>query len=367
MNAPQRRLNDSRSGGERRARRERREREAAGMRFPSWTEQKVQFLTRYLFMVLGVLFFNFSGDFTPRWMSLQAINAVLALYLVVNTAGLLHARHHPVSPPRYRLAMWVDIAMTSFAMLNDPYDIPPSLLVFIMVVLGNGMRYGMRLFGEALTGSFAGAMVVLTLRSAGLTPGVMFLNLFGGIILVYAYILMSRIESSRRQLEQSSTVDALTGLMNRRALFDAAEGIFRKLNGSGRLTVMFADLDKFKAVNDTHGHARGDEVLKQFSNIVRDSIRDADIAARYGGDEFVLILTDTPLAQAQQVAERIQAGVADWAQANGLDVSVTIGMGEAPLHGDDLATLLERVDQALYRSKLSGSCGGVQCVDLTLD
>ena len=228
------------------------------MRFPGWKEQSVQFLTRYLFVVLGVLFFNFSGDFTPRWMSLQAINAVFALYLVVNTACLLHARRHPVSPTRYRLAMWVDIALVSFCMLNDPYEIPPSLLVFIMVVLGNGMRYGMRLFGEALTGSFAGAMVVLTLRSAGLTPGVMFLNLFGGIILVYAYILMSRIESSRRQLEQSSTVDALTGLMNRRALFEAAEGIFRKLNGSGRLTVMFADLDKFKAVNDTHGHAKGD-------------------------------------------------------------------------------------------------------------
>jgi diguanylate cyclase (GGDEF)-like protein len=367
MKEPQRRSNDSRTGGERRARRERREQEAAGMRFPTWKEQSVQFLTRYLFVVLGVLFFNFSGDFTPRWMSLQAINAAFALYLVVNTACLLHARRHPVSPARYRLAMWVDIALVSFSMLNDPYDIPPSLLVFIMVVLGNGMRYGMRLFGEALTGCFAGAMLVLTLRSAGLTPGVMFLNLFGGIILIYAYILMSRIESSRRQLEQSSTVDGLTGLMNRRALFEAAEGIFRKLGGSGRLTVMFADLDKFKAVNDTHGHARGDEVLKQFSNIVRDSIRDADIAARYGGDEFVLVLTDTPLDLARQVAERIQAGVADWAQANGLDVSVTIGMGEAPTHGDSLATLLERVDQALYRSKLSGSCGGVQCVDLALD
>jgi diguanylate cyclase (GGDEF)-like protein len=337
------------------------------MRFPTWKEQSVQFLTRYLFVVLGVTFFNFSGDFVPRWMSLQAINAAFALYLVINTACLLHARRHPISPARYRLAMWVDIALVSFAMLNDPYDIPPSLLVFIMVVLGNGMRYGMRLFGEALTGSFAGAMVVLTLRSAGLTPGVMFLNLFGGIILVYAYILMSRIESSRRQLEQSSTVDALTGLKNRRALFEAAEDIFRRLNGSGRLTVMFADLDKFKAVNDTHGHARGDQVLKQFSNIVRDSIRGADIAARYGGDEFVLILRDTPLQQAQQVAKRLQAGVADWAASNQLDISVTIGMGEAPIHGDSLATLLERVDQALYRSKLSGSCGGVQCVDLTLD
>ena len=367
MKAPQRRSNDSRSGGERRARLERREQQAADMRFPSWEEQKVQFLTRYLFMVLGVLFFNFSGDFVPHWMSLQAINAGLALYFVVNTAGLLHARQHPVSPARYRLAMWVDIAMTSFAMLNDPYNIPPSLLVFIMVVLGNGMRYGMRLFGEALTGSFAGAMVVLSLRNAGFTPGVMFLNLFGGIILVYAYILMSRIESSRRQLEQNSRVDGLTGLMNRRALFEATDGLFRKLSGSGRLTVMFADLDKFKAVNDTHGHAKGDEVLKQFSHIVRDSIRDADIAARYGGDEFVLVLTDTPLDQARQVAERIRAGVAAWSQSNQLDVSVSIGMGEAPTHGNSLATLLERVDLALYRSKLSGSCGGVQCVDLALD
>jgi diguanylate cyclase (GGDEF)-like protein len=247
--------------------------------------------------------------------------------------------------------------------VHDPYDIPPSLLVFIMVVLGNGMRYGMRLFGEALTGSFAGAMLALSLRSVdgaqGMTPGVMFLNLFGGIILIYAYILMSRIEASRLKLEEQSSVDTLTGLMNRRALFENAQPLFDRLDGDKTLAMMFADLDKFKAVNDTYGHAAGDEVLKEFAGILRDCMRGSDIAARFGGDEFVLLLPDTSLAEARVVAERLRAQTAAWSQLNKIDVSVTIGVGEAPTHGRDLATLLDEVDRAMYRSKSDPNCIGV--------
>ena len=81
----------------------------------------------------------------------------------------MHARRHQIYPLRYHLAMWVDIAITAISVLNDPYTIPPSLLVFIMVVLGNGMRYGMRLFAEALLGCFGAAMLVL--NPAWLTQG----------------------------------------------------------------------------------------------------------------------------------------------------------------------------------------------------
>jgi diguanylate cyclase (GGDEF)-like protein len=259
--------------------------------------------------------------------------------------------------------MWIDVVMVSVCVLHDPYDIPPSLLAFIMVVLGNGMRYGMRLFGEALTGSFAGAMIALSLRAAGnaagITPGVMFLNLFGGIILIYAYILMSRIEASRQRLEEQSSVDTLTGLMNRRALFEAAHPLFDRLEGDSRLVVMFADLNKFKLINDTYGHATGDEVLRQFSGILRDCMRNSDIAARFGGDEFVVLLSDTSLEEARKVAERLRAQTAAWAERSQLDLGVTIGMGEAPTHGRDIETLLEQVDRAMYRSKADPNCIGV--------
>lgn len=363
MHLPKRRASDGRQAAERRSHNRRRHGEWSGyMRFPGWPEQKVQFLTRYLFLALGIVFFNFSSEFKVVWLTLPQLNAVFAGYFIINSIAFAHARVYPDSAMRYRTAMWVDVVLVSLCVVHDPYEIPPSLLVFIMVVLGNGMRYGMRLFGEALTGSFAGAMLALSLRNVGsaegLTPGVMFLNLFGGIILIYAYVLMSRIEASRQRLEEQSSVDTLTGLMNRRALFENAQPLFDRLGSDKTLVVMFADLDKFKAVNDTYGHAAGDEALKQFAVILRDCMRGSDIAARFGGDEFVLLLPDTCLAEAKNVVERLRAQTAAWSARSKIDVSVSIGMGEAPVDGRDLPTLLHRVDQAMYRSKSDPDCMG---------
>lgn len=370
MKTPHRRATDRRRGAtDRRSWSGRRsyEHRAEPPNHPSWNEQVVQFVTRYLFFGLGLVFFNFTIHFTPLWMPLHQINIVYGVYFVCNTTLFLHARRHPYSPSRYRLAMWLDIAMVSISLLNDPYDIPPSALVYIMVVLGNGMRYGMRLFAEALAGCFGSAMVILSLRYLGaihqFSAGVVFLNLFGAIILVYAYILMSRIEVSRRKLEQSSNIDTLTGLFNRRALFERAEHLFRRTERSGHpLVVMFADMDKFKDVNDTHGHAMGDRVLQRFAEVLRKSIRAGDLAARHGGDEFVMLLVDTDLSQAEHVARRIQDEIAGEAQRLGVDCSITIGMGEAPLHGTTLSELLERVDAALYHSKGKHGRAGIMAV-----
>lgn len=368
---PHRRLSDRGMRWERRTWFDRRNREAwlGKIRFPSLQEQSIQFITRYLFAVLGITFFNYSDIFTEQWLTLPQVNAIFILYVLINTANFIHAWRQPNSVVRYRLTMWIDILVVGMAVLNDPYGIPPSLLAFIMVVLGNGMRYGMRLFGEALTGCLAAGMIALSIRAMGssfeMSLGVMFLNLFGAIILIYAYILMSRIEMSRRQLEQSSRLDTLTGLINRGALLEMAESLFNNIaRNGGTLVVMFADLDKFKVVNDTHGHTVGDRVLQQIAQILNDAIRGADIAARYGGDEFVLMLADTDMERALEIAKRIQTRVAAWSELNRLDISITIGLGEAPTHGSNFAALLECVDKALYKSKSYGSAGGIQCVGL---
>lgn len=362
----QRRARDLPRGNERRSRQDRRSRHRDDFlaRAPAWPEQMIQYLTRYLFVALGILFFNFTQGISPVWLTPLQLNGAYAVYIVINTALFWHASQRHVSPRRYRMAMWVDIVITSISVLNDPYAIPPSLLVFIMVVLGNGMRYGMRLFREALVGCFAAAMLVLSLRyasdSTNVSPGLVFLNLFGGIILLYAYILMGRIEHSRAQLEQHSRIDTLTGLMNRRGLLETADYLFGQLQRDhDRLVVMFADLDKFKLINDTHGHAMGDEVLKRFARILRNSLRNSDIAARLGGDEFVLILTDTDAEQAEGVAQRIQEQVAECSATHQLECSVTIGLGEAPTHGNTLADLLAQVDRALYHAKAREGGGGI--------
>ncbi len=336
----------------------------AGYRYPPWQEQKIQFLTRYVFVLLGFLFFNAVEGIEPAHWSLPQLNTVLGLYLVCNTLLYLHARQHNFHTRRFHLAMWIDIIATAICVLNDPYPIPPSLLVFIMVVLGNGMRYGMRLFAESLLGCFAATMLVLSTRylidGATLSPGLIFLNLFGGIILIYAYILMGRIERNQRELELRSNLDILTGLLNRRALLEVVNTMFQRLQRNQRkFALLFADLDKFKAVNDELGHATGDLVLKNFAEIIRRSIRSTDIAARFGGDEFVILLEDTRLEDAECVATRIQQRVSHWSNNNSVDFSVTFGLGEAPTHGDNFHSLLEQVDQALYHSKKAHTGGGL--------
>ena len=314
--------------------------------------------------MIGIGFFNFTTGIAPTLWSIEQVNLAYAAYFLIQSALFAHAAKQHICPTRYHLAMWIDIAIASISVLNDPYPIPPSLLVYIMIVLGNGMRYGMRLFAESLIGCLAAAMLVVVLRyvlnGAGITPGLVFLNLFGGIILVYSYVLMGRIERSRNELEQHSNIDTLTGLLNRRALQDAVAAMFQRIQCSDQTFVLlFADLDKFKEVNDRLGHAAGDRVLKEFANIVRRTIREPDIAARFGGDEFVIILDNTTLENARRIAERIQTRVARWASDNEIDFSVTFGLGEAPTHGESFTLLLEQVDQALYHSKSTHTGGGL--------
>jgi diguanylate cyclase (GGDEF)-like protein len=155
----------------------------------------------------------------------------------------------------------------------------------------------------------------------------------------------------------------LTGLLNRRALFETGELLINKITGAGgRLAVMFADMDKFKSINDTYGHGVGDQVLRELGAILRDSVRSVDVVARYGGDEFVLLLSETSLDDAEIIARRIQERVDACAKERGLDYSVTIGLGEAPDDGATLDAILESVDQALYQCKSENGGGGVRRV-----
>ena len=366
-NLHQRRFSDNEVRTDRRHHIDRRigsERSSGGYRYPSWQEQKTQFLTRFIFLLLGIGFFNLTDGIAPTLWSIEQLNTAYAVYFLIQTILFFHAAKHQISPRRYHIAMWVDIAIASISVINDPYPIPPSLLVYIMVVLGNGMRYGMRLFAESLIGCLSAAVIVLALRyllsGAEISPGLVFLNLFGGIILVYSYVLMGRIERSRNELEQSSSVDTLTGLLNRRALQEVANAMFTRLQSSQqKFVLLFADLDKFKDVNDELGHAAGDLVLREFARIVRNSIREPDVAARFGGDEFVIMLEDATLDHAQLIVERIQKQVVHWADENEIDFSVTFGLGEAPTHGDSFTRLLEQVDQALYHSKSAHTGGGL--------
>jgi diguanylate cyclase (GGDEF)-like protein len=337
-------------------------------RTPAWEEQRSQHLTRYLFCALALVYFNYGepsriGAGFDAWL----VNGTLLFFGAFITASFLHARRRLYSPLRWRLAMAVDLVATSFAVLVDQLVFSPGYLAFLMVILGNGMRYGLRLFAEAVVGSFLCVVVVLSHRlpqyTGGLSVSSVFYVLFFIIVILYSYSLTARLERSKRRLEVERDRDELTGLFNRRALFEQTVTLLND-DGSVRvpLVVLFADLDGFKAVNDTHGHHTGDRVLADVGALIGRLVRDSDVAARYGGDEFVLVLPGVDLNAGNAVARRIHDAVGMWARINEIDVSVSIGLGQAPEHGNDLKGVIARVDQAMYQSKMGDRRGGIRVV-----
>ena len=323
---------------------------------PSWTEQLVQFLMRYLFALLGILYFNFSSQTVPYWFPIWLLTLILAAYCIFNTVNLRDARGGRYGLGRIRVAMWIDICMVTTCLLNDPYDVPPSIVAYLMVVLGNGMRYGLGVFAEAVLGSFLGAILALSIRYWGTTesfdPGLLFLPLFAAIIVVYSYVLMIRVESSRRKLETHSRHDALTGLLNRRGMTDAADYLIGLLErGDSTIAVAFADIDDFKRVNDTLGHQEGDRILKNIAGIFKNTIRQSDLVARWGGDEFVMLFPRTTLEQAKKLAQRQDEEIEALSRRSGVPFGITFGLIETSAEEDDLDSMLAKVDREMYRAK----------------
>ena len=163
-------------------------------------------------------------------------------------------------------------------------------------------------------------------------------------------------ESSRqkRRLEQLATVDELTGLRNRRWLDDAfARQLTRAIRTGQPMSVMMIDIDHFKQLNDAHGHAYGDTVLRRVAQTLAGGLRPQDLAARYGGEEFAVLLPGIGQESAVAIAERLREAV----QADGLAGRrpATVSIGVATRSGNQpLDALLERADDALYRAKTAG-------------
>lgn len=166
------------------------------------------------------------------------------------------------------------------------------------------------------------------------------------------------------EILKHATLDALTGFYNRRQL---EERIKQEVSGAKRqkrnLCTIMTDIDYFKNVNDTYGHAAGDLVLKNVSSVIKHQLRDYDIAGRYGGEEFAIILPYTKIEEAQMVAQRLRRAVEntkiDISKVNTdadekiIGVTISLGISEYK-NGDNEKTLLQKADKALYKAKESG-------------
>jgi diguanylate cyclase (GGDEF)-like protein len=165
------------------------------------------------------------------------------------------------------------------------------------------------------------------------------------------------LSDANAQLRALATTDALTGLPNHRAMMAALNQELERASRFGySFAVLFLDLDHFKALNDTHGHAVGDAALREFASTVQSALRGVDILGRWGGEEFVAILPQTDAVQGLAVAERVRAGVADrvFERGGGAHMTCSIGVAVYPEDGGERDTLVERADRAMYLAKHLG-------------
>jgi diguanylate cyclase (GGDEF)-like protein len=166
------------------------------------------------------------------------------------------------------------------------------------------------------------------------------------------------LRTALEEVERLAITDSLTGLYNHRHLFELEDREFQRARRYRLpLSVIMLDIDEFKQVNDTYGHAIGDQALKGVAECCRKELRGVDVIGRYGGDEFVAMLPETGLSAACQVAERLRKSIAEMVlDTKGGRVTVTVSLGIAALDDEHLTpeTLLDHADQALYVAKENG-------------
>jgi len=170
-------------------------------------------------------------------------------------------------------------------------------------------------------------------------------------------LLMQENETIRKDLLTSANTDSLTGLFNRRHFMEQAHlALARAKRTHSPVTLAIADLDHFKSVNDTLGHAAGDLVLKAVAQRIRSTLRETDIHCRYGGEEFAFVFPDTALAEAGLLANRLRESIAATAIPvdGGQSVPISLSLGLVEVLGMPLDVALNQADQAMYRAKVAG-------------
>jgi diguanylate cyclase len=196
-------------------------------------------------------------------------------------------------------------------------------------------------------------------------PGVIAASVLVAILLGVSTFVVSRLMSALRaheqelmklnaQLEALSQRDPLTQLFNRRYLLDRIDLELARVRRGHGAALLMIDLDGFKRINDRHGHLRGDDLLKRIADAIGGSVRATDVAGRYGGDEFAVLLSDTESEQARVAAERLVNAIRECSERETDDrVTASVGIAIA-LGDDDSRSLLRRADEYAYRAKQHG-------------
>lgn len=245
------------------------------------------------------------------------------------------------------------------------FSLAPSAVIIAMQVMDKAAIGGMKFVGRCVAAQAAAALFValvtgidLQLLQSGNVARIASLPLLIGFPLMVgltAYSLSRRVRQQNVELAALSSTDGLTRLPNHTAWLEAVEREFARARREGLpATVLMIDLDHFKRVNDSRGHAAGDEVLRGVAEALREALRSHDVPGRYGGEEFGVLLPGSDAKAAEVIAERIRKRI-EWASFAG-EVKVTASLGCAALDPGDAhpAAWVARADRALYRAKAAG-------------
>jgi len=179
-----------------------------------------------------------------------------------------------------------------------------------------------------------------------------------GFFFLFTLRLTKKISFARQQIEEMAATDALTGLNNRRQVMERfSEELERAKRLKKDLGCIMIDIDNFKNINDAYGHLVGDKALREVADVLKDSIRTYDIAGRYGGEEFLIILPDTNFRETRIFAERIGKNIRTHFVAEpDLTPAVTVSLGITSMTDTDISidNMIKRADDGLYMAKNSG-------------
>ncbi len=301
---------------------------------------------------------------TGQWPDTQpAIFALLAI------AGLFVLLVHDLLPPsslgsaKFIVEGSVAITFATLLVLLTGGQDSPFFFTFPLIVGGAALVVSPRVtFALAAVASLAYVFAIASPGSAPLLPVVIAkvgINLTALVLLAYvATVIAVEQRRSRDAAIRLSTIDPLTGLFNRTFFFAAVDReIARSARSNRGFCVLMMDLDELKTINDRHGHYIGDRVLGGVGEVIRSGVRKIDTAARYGGDEFVVLLPETDPTGAYVLAEKVRIGVTELdiaVSGSVLEASISVGVVSYPDDGRTSDELLISADQAMYASKRGG-------------
>jgi diguanylate cyclase len=282
------------------------------------------------------------------------------------------ARYSP-DPYRFELTnLTVDSAMGGVWVALMSFNVLPSVLFVTMLSMDKISLGGWKLLARTATAQVLACGAALLVFGFDFRPQTTMLNvvaclplLVGYPILVgvVTYELSRRVREQNRQLAKLSRTDGLSTLLNRTAWEELAATEFRRHRRSGSpVSLLMLDIDHFKRINDTFGHRTGDEVIRGIGALLRLSMREFDVAGRYGGEEFGVILPETDAVGAMVIAERIRNAIESAVMVEAEDIRCTVSIGTATADHDvaDHGAWIARADRALYRAKELGRNRTVQ-------